>query len=154
MHSLGFYRNNNEELCVQGIPISDLTKKYGTPLFIYDSGLMKERYSAFLKTVAKVKGKIHYAVKANDSLAIISYFKKLGCGADIVSIGEFQKCIAAGMSPKKIIFSGVGKEKSEIEVALKNNILQFNIESQEELDDIYKIASKNANETIKIAEAK
>ena len=142
MHSLGFYRNSNEELCVQGIPISDLAKKYGTPLFIYDSGLMKERYSTFLDTVANVKGNIHYAVKANDALAIVSYFTKLGCGADIVSIGEFEKCVAAGMSPQKIIFSGVGKENSEIEVALRNNILQFNIESQEELDDIFKIASK------------
>jgi diaminopimelate decarboxylase len=142
MYSSGFYRNNNEELCVQGILISDLVKKYDTPLFIYDSGLMKERYSAFLDTIANVKGKIHYAVKANDALAIISFFTKLGCGADIVSIGEFQKCIAAGMLPKNIIFSGVGKESFEIEVALKNNILQFNIESEEELEDIYKVASK------------
>ncbi|MDC0093014.1 diaminopimelate decarboxylase [Alphaproteobacteria bacterium] len=142
MHSLGFYRNSNEELCVQGITVSDLVRKYGTPLFIYDSGLMKERYNTFLDTVANVKGNIHYAVKANDALSIISFFAKLGSGADIVSIGEFQKCVAAGMSPQKIIFSGVGKESSEIEVALKNNILQFNIESQEELYDIHKIASK------------
>ena len=142
MHSSGFYRNNNEELCVQGILVSDLAKKYGTPLFIYDSGLMKERYNVFLDTVANVKGNIHYAVKANDALAIISYFTKLGCGADIVSIGEFEKCVAAGMSPQKIIFSGVGKKNSEIEVALKNKILQFNIESQEELEDIYKVSSK------------
>ena len=142
MHSLGFYRNSNEEICVQGIPVSDLAKKYGTPLFVYDSGLMKERYRNFLDTVANVRGNIHYAVKANDALAIISFFAKLGCGADIVSIGEFEKCVAAGMSPQKIIFSGVGKESSEIELALKNNILQFNIESQEELDDIHKAASK------------
>ena len=91
MNLSGFYRNSDEELCVQGIPITDLAKKYGTPLFIYDSKLMKERYSAFLETVAIVKGSIHYAVKANDALAIVSYFKKLGCGADIVSIGEFEK---------------------------------------------------------------
>ncbi len=142
MHSSGFYRNNNEELCVQGILVSDLAKKYGTPLFIYDSGLMKERYNVFLDTVAIVKGNIHYAVKANDALAIVSYFTKLGCGADIVSIGELEKCVAAGMSPQKIIFSGVGKKTSEIEVALKNKILQFNIESQEELEDIYKVSSK------------
>ena len=142
MNSSGFHKNCNEELCVQGIPISDLAKKYGTPLFIYDSGLMKERYNSFLEIVANVKGKIHYAVKANDALAIISFFTKLGCGADIVSIGEFQKCIAARMLPKNIIFSGVGKQSFEIEVALKNNILQFNIESEEELEDIYKVASK------------
>ncbi|MDC0226887.1 diaminopimelate decarboxylase [Alphaproteobacteria bacterium] len=140
--SLGFYRDDNGMLCVQNNKVSDLAKKYGTPLFIYDSGLMKERYNAFLDAVKDVRGTVHYAVKANDSLGIINYFTKLGCGADIVSIGEFKKCIAAGMSPKKIIFSGVGKERHEIEFALKNDILQFNVESEEEIDDISHIASK------------
>jgi Diaminopimelate decarboxylase len=140
--SLGFYRDDNGMLCVQNNRVNDLTKKYGTPLFIYDTGLMKERYNAFLDVVKNVRGNVHYAVKANDALGIINYFAKLGCGADVVSIGEFKKCIAAGMSPKKIIFSGVGKERHEIEFALKNNILQFNVESEEELDDIHHIASK------------
>ena len=142
MNPIGFYRNNSGTLSVQNININDLAKKYGTPLFIYDSGLMKERYNTFVEATSHLNGNIHYAVKANDALSIISYFAKLGCGADIVSIGEFKKCVAAGVSPKKIIFSGVGKENSEIEFALKNNILQFNIESEEELDDIHKIASK------------
>ena len=142
MNPIGFYRNNSGTLSVQNININDLAKKYGTPLFIYDSDLMKERYNAFVEATSHLNGNIHYAVKANDALSIISYFAKLGCGADIVSIGEFKKCVAAGVSPKKIIFSGVGKENSEIEFALKNNILQFNIESEEELDDIHKIASK------------
>ena len=142
MNPIGFYRNNSGTLSVQNININDLAKKYGTPLFIYDSGLMKERYNAFVEATSHLNGNIHYAVKANDALSIISYFAKLGCGADIVSIGEFKKCVAAGVSPKKIIFSGVGKENSEIEFALKNNVLQFNIESVEELDDIHKIASK------------
>ena len=142
MNPIGFYRNNSGTLSVQNININDLAKKYGTPLFIYDSSLMKERYNAFVEATSHLNGNIHYAVKANDALSIISYFAKLGCGADIVSIGEFKKCVAAGVSPKKIIFSGVGKENSEIEFALKNNVLQFNIESEEELDDIHKIASK------------
>ncbi len=141
MYPLGFYRDKKGELNVQGIKVSTLTEKYGTPLFIYDTGLMKERFEVFLDTVKDVKGNIHYAVKANDSLNIINFFGKLGSGADVVSIGEFHKCVAAGISPDKIIFSGVGKKKEEIETALKNNILQFNIESEEELDDIYNIAS-------------
>ncbi len=142
MSQIGFYRDENYDLNVQGIKISSLAEKYGTPLYIYDAGLMKERYNNFLDAVKDIKGNIHYAVKANDSLSIISYYAKLGCGADIVSIGEFEKCVAAGMSPKKIIFSGVGKDKNEIEFALKNNILQFNIESEEELVDIAEISSK------------
>ncbi|MDC1086621.1 hypothetical protein OAT44_04290 [Alphaproteobacteria bacterium] len=142
MHPLGFYRDKNDELNVQGIKISELAKKYGTPLYIYDSEIMKKRYDIFFDAVKEVKGNIHYAVKANDSINVIKFFSKLGCGADIVSIGEFEKCIAAGVPAKKIIFSGVGKEKNEIEVALRNNILQFNIESEEELYDIHYIASK------------
>ena len=142
MFPSGFYRDENGELNVQGIKIDALTAKYGTPLFVYDTGLMKERYEIFLNTVKSIKGNIHYAVKANDSVNIIKFFGKLGAGADIVSIGEFHKCIAAGITPDKIIFSGVGKDKNEIETALRNNILQFNIESEEELYDIYEIALK------------
>ena len=141
MNQIGFYRDENNDLNVQGIKISSLAEKYGTPLYIYDAGLMKERYDTFLDTVKDVKGNIHYAVKANDALSIISYFAKLGCGADIVSTGEFEKCIAAGMSPQKIIFSGVGKDKNEIEFTLKNGVSQFNIESEEELNDVSKIAA-------------
>jgi diaminopimelate decarboxylase len=153
MHCLGYYRDATGELSVQGIKISDLAKKYGTPLYIYDSEIMKDRYDTFLNAIKEVKGNIHYAVKANDSINIIKYFSKLGCGADIVSIGEFEKCIAAGIAPEKIIFSGVGKDKNEIETALENNILQFNIESQEELYDIHYIASKikkNANICLRV----
>ncbi len=142
MYPTGFYRDANDELSVQGIKINALTAKYGTPLFIYDTSLMKERYKVFQNTVKNVNGKIHYAVKANDSVNIIKFFGKLGAGADIVSIGEFYKCVAAGITPDKIIFSGVGKDKNEIETALRNNILQFNIESEEELYDIYEIAKK------------
>ncbi len=142
MSEIGFYRDENDDLYVQGIKISSLAEKYGTPLFIYDAGLMRQSYDIFMDAINKVKGNIHYAVKANDALSIISYFAKLGCGADIVSIGEFEKCVAAGMSPQKIIFSGVGKDNNEIELALKNNVLQFNIESEEELNDISKIASR------------
>ena len=77
MYPIGFYRDEDGELNVQGNKISDLTKKYGTPLFLYDTGLMKERYEVFLNTVKDIKGNIHYAVKANDSLNIIKFFGKL-----------------------------------------------------------------------------
>ena len=142
MNKIGFYRGDNDELFVQKISIKMLAKKYGTPLFIYDTGLMEQSYNALKDAVNPVNGHIHYAVKANDAIAIINFFGKLGSGADIVSIGELKKCIAAKIPTNKIIFSGVGKQIDEIEFALKNNISQFNIESEEELDDIYKIAKK------------
>ena len=84
MHSLGFYRNENGELNVQGMKVSDLAKKYGTPLYIYDTEIMKDRYDIFFDTIKEVNGNIHYAVKANDSVNIIKFFSKLGSGADIV----------------------------------------------------------------------
>ena len=77
MYPSGFYRDENGDLNVQGIKMDALTAKYGTPLFIYDTGLMKERYELFLNTVKSVKGNIHYAVKANDSVNIIKFFGKL-----------------------------------------------------------------------------
>ena len=76
MFPSGFYKNKNGELNVQGIKIDALTAKYGTPLFIYDTGLMKERYEVFQNTVKSVEGNIHYAVKANDSVNIIKFFGK------------------------------------------------------------------------------
>ena len=153
MHPIGFYRDESDELNVQGIKLSSLAKKYGTPLFIYDTGIMKKLYMSFSEAVREINGNIHYAIKANDSINIIRFFAKLGCGADIVSIGEFEKCIAAGVPPQKIIFSGVGKNDNEIEVALKNDISQFNIESKEELHDIHKIATrlkKSANICLRV----
>jgi diaminopimelate decarboxylase len=63
MSQIGFYRDENDDLNVQGIKISSLAEKYGTPLFVYDAGLMKERYDTFLDTVKEIKGNIHYAVK-------------------------------------------------------------------------------------------
>ena len=101
MNPIGFYRNNSGTLSVQNININDLAKKYGTPLFIYDSDLMKERYNAFVEATSHLNGNIHYAVKANDALSIISYFAKLGCGADIVSIGEFKKCVATTLATQE-----------------------------------------------------
>ena len=74
MFPIGFYRDENGELNVQGIKIDDLAVEYGTPLFIYDTGLMKETFTDFLNTVKNVKGNIHYAVKANDSVNIIKFF--------------------------------------------------------------------------------
>ena len=76
MSQIGFYRDKNDDLNVQGIKISSLAEKYGTPLFIYDAGLMRESYDIFLDAIKEVQGNIHYAVKANDTLSIISYFAK------------------------------------------------------------------------------
>ena len=99
MFPSGFYRDDNGELNVQGIKIDALTTKYGTPLFIYDTGLMKERYELFLNTVKCVKGNIHYAVKANDSVNIIKFFGKLGAGVESSLLLAGFKTNPSGLSP-------------------------------------------------------
>ena len=141
MDKIGFYRKDSN-LYSQNIRISKLVEKYGSPLFIYDASIIEKNFFEFMRCIKNVDGKIHYAVKANDSLGIIKFLKNLGAGADIVSVGEMLKCLKIGLNPNKIIFSGVGKQKEEIEFAIKNKIKQINIESIEELYDIVDISNK------------
>ncbi len=153
MNKLGFVRDLDNNLSVQNISVNYLVKKYGTPLFIYDSKIIETTYQKINKAIKPVNGKIHYAVKANDNLGLIKFISELGSGADVVSIGELQKCLKVGMDPKKIIFSGVGKDVNEIEYAISKNIKQINIESKEELVDIIDITTKlkkNANIALRV----
>ncbi len=153
MSNIGFYRNSTNHLSIQNINVESLIKKYKSPLYIYDAGLIKHTYLNLQKAIKPINGKIHYAVKANDSLGIIKLLSKLGCGADVVSLGELKKCIEVGMKPSKIIFSGVGKDEDEIEYAISKEIQQINIESIEELDDLIKISNhlkKNINVAIRV----
>ena len=142
MNKLGFYRVNSTDLFVQNFNVKTLAKKYGTPLFIYDTGLIEDILLKIQNAVASIDGKIFYAIKANDNLGIIKFIAHLGAGADVVSIGELKKCMQVGMKPEKIIFSGVGKDREEIEFAIKKQIKQLNIESEEELFDVIEIARK------------
>jgi diaminopimelate decarboxylase len=97
-----------------------------------------------------LNGKIHFAVKSNDNLGVIKYINSLGAGADVVSIGELKRCLKVSVKPKDIIFSGVGKQKDEIEFAINKNIKQLNAESIEELKDIIEI-SKNIKKKVNVA---
>ena len=107
MKKLGFYRNVNT-LFVQDLNVIEIIKKFGSPLYLYDSTLIRNSYKKLSKIIAPLSGDIHFAVKANDNLGIIKYLKVLGSGADVVSIGELKRCLKVGINPKNIIFSGVG----------------------------------------------
>ena len=141
MKKLGFYRNVNT-LFVQDLNVIEIIKKFGSPLYLYDSTLIRNSYKKLSKIIAPLSGDIHFAVKANDNLGIIKYLKVLGSGADVVSIGELKRCLKVGINPKNIIFSGVGKEGYEIEFAILNNIKQINVESLEELREVILISKK------------
>ncbi len=142
MNKLGFYRDNSKNLFVQDLNVNALATKYGTPLFIYDAALIENIFLKIQNAVKNVDGKIFYAIKANDNLGIIKFITSLGAGADVVSVGELKKCLKVGMKPEKIIFSGVGKDREEIEFAIKKRIKQLNVESREELLDVIEIAEK------------
>ncbi|MDR0408330.1 MAG: diaminopimelate decarboxylase [Campylobacteraceae bacterium] len=117
-----------------------LALEYKTPLYIYDFEHIKEQFESVKEAFYARKSLICYAVKANSNLSVLRYLGKLGAGCDCVSVGEIKRALIAGISKYKIIFSGVGKEDSEIAYALRQNILMLNVESEEELKRIETIA--------------
>ena len=137
-----FTYNEDGQLLVDGLSVADLAANYGTPIYIYSAAGFIDYFRSFKQAVAPVGGKVHYAVKANSSLAILSLLAKEGAGADIVSGGEMQRALSAGIAPADIVFSGVGKSDDEIRMALSKNIGQINAESLAEIKRIEAIASE------------
>lgn len=129
-------------LCADGHPTTELAQTYGTPLYVYSGAGFVSHLAAFQEAVAPVNGKVHFAVKANSNLAILSLMAAQGAGADIVSAGEMQRALAAGIPASDIVFSGVGKTDDEIRLALAKNVGQINAESQAELKHIEAIAAE------------
>jgi diaminopimelate decarboxylase len=127
-----FWYKKREMYC-EDVPVAEIARKCGTPLYLYSQSALMHQYRTFDEAFAPVPHLICYAVKANSNLAILSLFRALGSGFDVVSGGELMRAFAAGMDPKRIIFSGVGKTVDEIDLGLRRGILQFNIESVAEL---------------------
>jgi diaminopimelate decarboxylase len=113
----------------------------GTPAYVYSLATLKRHYKVFDQAFAKVPHIVCFSVKANSNLALLRAFAKEGSGFDIVSGGELFRALKVGADPKKIVFSGVGKKKEEIEYALNAAILMFNVESEEELFALNEIAA-------------
>ena len=128
------------------IPLADLAKEFGTPLYVYSKKALTEAYQAYDKACVDGKGKrrarIHYAMKANSNLAIIDCLKNLGAGFDLVSGGELARALAIGADPKSLVFAGVGKSAHEIATALMAGVKCINVESIAELHNINRVASK------------
>lgn len=130
-------------LCFEDVPLNAIADQYGTPVWVYGAGSMQARYAA-LQAAFKAQSldvHIHYAVKANDHLAILNVFRQLGAGADVVSLGELLRARRAGIAAKDVVYSGVGKAAAEIEAALAQGIGQFNVESAEELEMLSALAT-------------
>lgn len=140
----------NNELFFESVKIKIITEKFSTPVYIYSKNQIIENFLNYKNALNGRKHLICFAMKANSNYEILKTIKSLGGGCDITSGGELYRALNAGMNPKKIVYAGVGKTKSEIEYATKVGILMFNIESKDEAELINKIAYKK-NKKINIA---
>ncbi|QWF70977.1 diaminopimelate decarboxylase [Methylomonas paludis] len=134
------YRQNS--LFAEDLAVTAIAEQYGTPCYVYSRATLERHWRAFDQAFAAHPHLICYAVKANSNIAILNLLSRLGSGFDIVSIGELHRVLAAGGSPDKIVFSGVGKREDEILAALQIGIRCFNVEVNGELDRINRLAGQ------------
>src|SRR5437660_2863619 len=139
MHDFHYVADN---LYCEGVSIEALVDKFGTPLYVYSQRTLTDHFHKLDAALAPLDHLICYSVKANSNLAVLRVLANLGSGFDIVSEGELRRIIAAGGSPKKSAFAGVGKTETEIEFALRRGIYSFNVESEAELERINRVAGR------------
>ena len=130
----------NGSFSIENVKATILAKRFGTPIYCYSYKKLKDNISNFMRSFHSFKPLISFAVKSNTNVKLLSEIRKLGCGADVVSVGELMKALKAGINPKKIVFSGVGKTNKEISYAIDKKILLINAESRSEINEIIKIA--------------
>lgn len=136
------YRNN--ALHCEGVPLADIAKRTGTPVYVYSASAIRARYDEYDQAFGGHPHQICYAVKANSNLALLRLLADAGAGFDIVSRGELFRVLKAGGDPAKVVFSGVGKTADEIDYALEQGIHSFNCESEPELALIDALASRRS----------
>jgi len=135
-----YLARRDKDLWLEDVRLADLARDHGTPLFVYSQAAMLSALGAYQRGFAGREATIHYAMKANSSLAILQLFARAGCGFDIVSGGELERVLIAGGQAAKVIFSGVGKTRAEMQRALEAGIGCFNVESESELEVLSEVA--------------
>ena len=128
------------ELHAEGIALTEVAERFGTPCYVYSRAALADAYFAYRQALADVPAEVCYAVKANSNIAILNLFASFGAGFDIVSGGELARVLVAGGDPAKVLFSGVGKNRGEMEDALDAGIRCFNVESVAELETLNEVA--------------
>ncbi|MGH7813237.1 MAG: diaminopimelate decarboxylase [Candidatus Binataceae bacterium] len=139
---MNYFDYRDDRLFAEEVPIADLARRFGTPLYVYSARTLRRHFRVFDEAFAGTDRLVCYAMKALSNLSILKLFADLGAGFDIVSGGELMRCLKAGADPKKIVFSGVGKTDEEIAAALDAGILMINAESRPELDRIDAVAGR------------
>jgi diaminopimelate decarboxylase len=135
-----FLAREQGSLRLEGHALTALAQRYGTPLFVYSRGAMRTALAAYQNALRGRPHLVCYAMKANSSLAVLQTFAQAGCGFDIVSGGELARVLAAGGDAAKVVFSGVGKGRAEMQQALQAGVRCFNVESLSELDTLNAVA--------------
>lgn len=134
-----------EGLACEGVPLARIAADVGTPVYVYSRATLERHFTVFRDALAAagvVDPLIAYAVKANSNVAVLKVLGDLGAGADTVSEGEVRRALAAGIPADRIVFSGVGKARREIEFALKAGVAEINVESEPELNLIAEVAAE------------
>jgi diaminopimelate decarboxylase len=139
---MDYFQYRGAELYAEDLPVAEIAARFGTPCYVYSRATLERHWHAFSDAFGRHPHLICFAVKANSSLAVLNLLARLGSGFDIVSVGELERVLAAGGDASKVIFSGVGKREDEIRRALEVNIRCFNVESEEELERINRLAGE------------
>ncbi|MBW6505164.1 MAG: diaminopimelate decarboxylase [Rhodobacteraceae bacterium] len=132
---------HNGVLHAESVPIPEIAAAVGTPFYVYSTATLVRHYGLLAEALASMPHLICFAVKANGNLAVLKVLGDLGAGMDVVSGGEYLRARAAGVPSSRIVFSGVGKTRSELRLALEGGIRQFNVESEPELRALSEIAA-------------
>ncbi len=136
------FQYRDRTLFCEDVPVTELAKRYGTPLYVYSQAALLEKLNEVQTAFAAAKPIVCYSVKANGNLSIARLMGQHGAGFDVTSEGEFRRALAAGPAGAKVVFAGVGKTDAEIEFALRNGVFLFDVESEQELHTIATIAHK------------
>ncbi len=139
---MNHFTYKNKELYCESVSVSKISDKVGTPFYLYSTATLSHHFRVFDTSFADIPHLTCFAVKSCSNLSVLRLFSSLGGGADIVSGGELYRAIKAGIDPKRIIYSGVGKTKEEMINGLQTGILMFNIESEQELDRLQEVAAE------------
>ncbi|PHS65430.1 MAG: diaminopimelate decarboxylase [Thalassobium sp.] len=132
----------NGVLHAEQVSLAALASQHGTPLYVYSRTALEQHFNAYTKALGEWPHLVCYAVKANSNLAVLNVLAQQGAGFDIVSLGELERVLAAGGDPKKIVFSGVGKQAHEMARALEVGVYCFNVESEAELERLSAVATE------------
>jgi diaminopimelate decarboxylase len=137
-----FAYNADGEMQAEGVSLETIARQVGTPFYCYSAAALRGTWREFASAMKGMNASVCYALKANSNLAVVKLLGDLGAGADIVSVGEMRRALAAGIAPRRIVYSGVGKKPSELMAALQAGVGQINVESVAELEALNAVAGQ------------